>query len=181
MRGMFCPHPRPSCQRRLWMVVLDPCNREFLRTRRRRLLLKGAWHKLQEGEYYRWNYQEDCIQISYSAVARRLWRIRGSFSQEEFAKKIGIPYWTYCRCESGKRMPSVQVLLQIKKHMNVSIDLILSGKERSCDSIPFTEPVLDMIIDHYGSCIVCNVSEKLFWILWIWLQIGWTDANLWLI
>lgn len=93
-------------------------------------------------------------------IGSRLRRLRGDVPQRDFAKELGISYWTYCRCEAGNRAPSVKFLLQIKKQLPVSIDWILTGKETVTDSIPLPDSLRNKIISKYGGCIICSVGNK---------------------
>lgn len=52
-------------------------------------------------------------------------RLRKStgLNQREFAKKFGIPFWTYQNWESGKRNPASYILKMIDKFLELEKDL----------------------------------------------------------
>jgi transcriptional regulator with XRE-family HTH domain len=47
---------------------------------------------------------------------------------KEFSKKTGIPYITLHRYFSGKRKLNVDVLNDMNRYLNISIDWLLTGK-----------------------------------------------------
>jgi len=55
----------------------------------------------------------------------RLKEVRNSFSQNEFAKRLGIPQSSYSRYESGKNEPDYELLVSICRIFNVSSDWLL--------------------------------------------------------
>ena len=67
------------------------------------------------------------------ALGRRLRELRGfDFTQEEFAKELGISQSQLSKYERGVAAPSADVLFFVKKRFRVSIDWLLTGEgERS--------------------------------------------------
>lgn len=57
----------------------------------------------------------------------RLRELRGTLSQEEFSKKIGVSLRAYQRYESGERVPHPHVLSKIAELCDTTIDWILTG------------------------------------------------------
>lgn len=58
-------------------------------------------------------------------------RIRHGYTQEEFARALGVDRSYLSRIESGKKGCSVDLLIQLSELLNVSIDYIVMGKTRS--------------------------------------------------
>lgn len=65
---------------------------------------------------------EETLGYSY-----RLRDLRGTLSQEEFSKKIGVSLRAYQRYESGERVPHPHVLSKIAELCDTTIDWILTG------------------------------------------------------
>lgn len=57
----------------------------------------------------------------------RLRELRGTLSQEEFSKKIGVSLRAYQRYESGERVPHPHVLSKTAELYNTTVDWILTG------------------------------------------------------
>lgn len=55
-------------------------------------------------------------------------RKKNGYTQESFAKEIGISHRTYSGIESGAHGTSIDTLLEISRVLNVSTDCILAGK-----------------------------------------------------
>ncbi|MEK4233251.1 helix-turn-helix transcriptional regulator [Anoxybacillus sp. FSL W8-0703] len=51
--------------------------------------------------------------------------------QEDVAKKIGVGRTTYAMYEQGKREPDYETLLKIANFFGVSIDYLLTGKDKT--------------------------------------------------
>ncbi len=64
----------------------------------------------------------------FAKIGAKLKELRGQLSQEEFAKKIGVPFRTYQRYESGERMPKADVVQRIAQACGVPVDSILAGE-----------------------------------------------------
>jgi len=54
-------------------------------------------------------------------------------SQEEFSKKIGIPFRSYQRYEAGERLPRGRVLSKIAEQTLVTPEWILTGDRKSIE------------------------------------------------
>ncbi len=61
-------------------------------------------------------------------IAARLRELRGDSSQGDFAARIGIPFRTYQRYESGERMPKTDALERIARVTGRSAEWILTGE-----------------------------------------------------
>lgn len=80
-----------------------------------------------------------------SAVGDNLRAIRGSLSQLEFAKFLGIPNQvTYHRYENG-RVPKAHILQQIAERLGIGVDELLSpiSKERAEDIFVYSQSTAD--------------------------------------
>lgn len=64
----------------------------------------------------------------YSEIGDRLKQLRGKLSQQEFAKKIEIPFRTYQRYEAGERVPPSPLISTISEITQTTADWILTGK-----------------------------------------------------
>ena len=62
-------------------------------------------------------------------VARRIREIRGfDLTQTEFARILGISQAQLSKYEKAQSVPTVELLLRLKKFSNRSIDWILTGE-----------------------------------------------------
>jgi len=59
----------------------------------------------------------------------RLLELRGSSTQSEFAKSIGVIQQTYAHWELGVRQPKLQELVRLAQHFGVSTDWLLGLTE----------------------------------------------------
>lgn len=66
-------------------------------------------------------------------------------TQEQLAEKLDISQKHYSEIERGLAGVSVNILIQISKTLNVSIDYLLLGNETITDS----QPELSLILDLY--------------------------------
>jgi transcriptional regulator with XRE-family HTH domain len=61
-------------------------------------------------------------------IGERIKYIRGSLTQPEFGKKLGVGRNNVYTWESNKSMPIAEILLQIYKEYGVNINWLLSGE-----------------------------------------------------
>jgi len=61
---------------------------------------------------------------SYIDVGNRLKELRKNLSQKEFSEKIGVPFRTYQRYESGETLPQEPVLKRVAEICNTTVDAI---------------------------------------------------------
>jgi transcriptional regulator with XRE-family HTH domain len=62
------------------------------------------------------------------SLGRRIRQLRGfDFTQDEFAKKLGISQSQLSKYERGTVAPPADVLIRIKEQLRVSIDWLLTG------------------------------------------------------
>ena len=54
-----------------------------------------------------------------------------NYTQETFSEKIGIALSTYTKIENGFQAPSLNTLIAISKELDISIDFLLFGYEKS--------------------------------------------------
>jgi len=64
-------------------------------------------------------------------IGGRLRQLRGHFSQEAFARRLGLRRPVYRRYEAGERHPPVGLLIKLARHGRTTIDWILTGKEHA--------------------------------------------------
>lgn len=64
----------------------------------------------------------------------RLKELRGSLSQKEMAKIIGIPQQTYAGWELGNRQPKLEIIGKIALQFAVSADWLLGLDDKSTSS-----------------------------------------------
>lgn len=60
------------------------------------------------------------------AVGKQLRKVRGSLSQAEFARLLGIRQQQYSRYESGRRVPPDDVLLRAARYANLDVQRLLA-------------------------------------------------------
>ncbi len=65
----------------------------------------------------------------YLDIGNRLRILRGNKTQSEFAADIGTTLRAYQYYEAGDRVPSIELLTEIAKKYNKSVDWILTGAE----------------------------------------------------
>lgn len=79
---------------------------------------------------------------TFHFIAVRLKQLRGKLSQGEFALKVGVPFRTYQRYESGERMPKSDTLERIAHATGRSSNWILTGADRVGEEpAPYMEDV----------------------------------------
>ena len=59
-------------------------------------------------------------------------RMRIGLTQDEFAEKLNISTSYYARIESGVRMPSLELVIQIVELTDYSLDCLIFGEYRTC-------------------------------------------------
>ncbi len=64
-----------------------------------------------------------------TALQERLkyYREKNNYSQEEIAEKINLTQSAYSNYEKGKRLPSIEILIQLADIYEISLD-ILTGR-----------------------------------------------------
>ena len=62
-------------------------------------------------------------------------RMSRGITQEEFAEEIDVSPSYYQKLERGVRTCSLDILVSIAEHLNVSTDYLLTGKRRSTKEI----------------------------------------------
>jgi len=70
---------------------------------------------------------------NWADIGERLKILRGSKTQTEFATEIGTTLRAYQYYEAGDRVPNIELLTEISKKYNKSVDWILKGTEKSED------------------------------------------------
>jgi transcriptional regulator with XRE-family HTH domain len=68
------------------------------------------------------------VVIDAKEMGARFKQLRGTRSQRDFAKEIGIPFRSYQRYESGERMPPIELIAKIAEIAEVPIDWVATGK-----------------------------------------------------
>ena len=69
--------------------------------------------------------------IKKSGARIRQLRIQGGYTQEKLAGALNIDRSLLSHIEAGKRGCSVDLLIQLSDFFNVSLDLLVLGKEKS--------------------------------------------------
>ena len=64
-----------------------------------------------------------------SLFSDRLRELRGDESQTSFAAQVGLNRIQYCKYESGKNQPSIDILYRICKAHAVSADWLIGLKD----------------------------------------------------
>ncbi|MDR3188532.1 MAG: helix-turn-helix transcriptional regulator [Prevotellaceae bacterium] len=64
------------------------------------------------------------------SINLRIKQLRESekLSKKDFSLKLGVDNSQYSKIESGKLMPTIQLLMEINSSFNASIDWLLTGK-----------------------------------------------------
>lgn len=76
--------------------------------------------------------------FSIHALGKRVAEIRGNLKQKEFAATIGVSRSYVGNIEQGITMPSLEVLINICRQYNVSLDWLVFGtvlQQHKCESI----------------------------------------------
>lgn len=66
------------------------------------------------------------IAVKFAQIIKLL-RKKESLKQVELAEKLGVDRSSISNYETGNRMPTVEFLISISEHFNVSIDFLLKG------------------------------------------------------
>lgn len=103
-----------------------------------------------------------------SEFSERLKELRGTESQSSFAEAIGINRVQYAKYESGKNLPSIDVLANICRAHAVSSDWLLGLPTRSAAPALYapnnTGAIAiggDAIIGESRACAKCPYKKKL--------------------
>ncbi len=62
-------------------------------------------------------------------IAKRVRAIRGTRTQQAYAKAVGLTQYTLCRVERGTFLPRVSTLIAIAREARVSLDWLCTGEE----------------------------------------------------
>ncbi len=70
--------------------------------------------------------------LNWQEIARRLREVRGTATQVDFGKALGVAQNVVSRYERGRVRPPLEYLVAVAKHGKVTLDwLILGGKAPS--------------------------------------------------
>jgi len=69
-------------------------------------------------------------------ILKELRKTKGFYNAKDFCEASGISYNTYQNYETGKRLPTAEILMQIADFYGVTVDYLL-GREKAPD--PFAE------------------------------------------
>jgi len=72
-------------------------------------------------------------------IGQRIKALRGALSQKDFSRKVGVPFRSFQRYESGERVPSVEILKRISDQTGTPLDRLIKGEESSADYKQFAE------------------------------------------
>ena len=100
------------------------------------------------------------------AIGQRIRQLRGNLSQEDFARELGTVRGYIGDIERGRTKPSLELLYSLAVKYGVSIDWIVTGKERTpALSKPFIEdPELETMIDALRGFWRESDEEKRTWL-----------------
>jgi transcriptional regulator with XRE-family HTH domain len=101
-------------------------------------------------------HQKDIIEI-FAEKLKRL-RVQRGFSQKELSKKLDIKNSTFYRYESGRHMPSLEILGDICKKLNVTPNYFL-GYESDTKQLSREEMEMIKILENMGLNILCLVDD----------------------
>jgi len=77
--------------------------------------------------------------IKESGMRLKHLRKKRGYTQESFAKEIGISHRTYSGIESGAHSTSIETLVEIAQVLETSLDYIILGKENNVFPINLSE------------------------------------------
>ena len=77
--------------------------------------------------------------IKESGMRLKDLRKKKGYTQESFAKEIGISHRTYSGIESGAHSTSIETLVEIAQVLEISLDYIILGKENNAFPINLSE------------------------------------------
>lgn len=89
-------------------------------------------------------------------------RKRRDFTAEEFAKKLDVSVEHIRAIESGRRLPSLELCIEIANVLNLSMDSLFSKKIVAATSIIINDITRNMVgLSHDDMCIVESVCTPL--------------------
>lgn len=68
-------------------------------------------------------------------LAKRLRELRGQKTQDEVAQDVGITRARYSHYENSRNEPDVYTLQKLADYFNVSVDYLLTGRERNVQTV----------------------------------------------
>lgn len=71
------------------------------------------------------------MKIDIFARNLRLLRLSKKYTQEEMGIKLNIQRQTYCNYENGRRMPNLEILMEISSILDVTLDMLVSDTNSS--------------------------------------------------
>jgi transcriptional regulator with XRE-family HTH domain len=101
-------------------------------------------------------HQKDIIEI-FAEKLKRL-RVQRGFSQKELSKKLDIKNSTFYRYESGRHMPSLEILGDICKKLDVTPNYFL-GYESDTKQLSHEEMEMIKTLENMGLNILCLVDD----------------------
>lgn len=84
-------------------------------------------------------------------------RVENSLTQTELANKIGLTYIQVGRYETGKSMPSSEVLQKLAKLFDTTSDFLMNGLEDDIASIQLTDKEL---LKQFRAVELLSVEDK---------------------
>lgn len=79
--------------------------------------------------------KEEKMNLDAKAISQRIKQFRkdNGLTQQQFADKIGISMNFLSKIESGMKIPSIDVFVEIAVQFEVSLDWVIMGKEHKLD------------------------------------------------
>lgn len=86
------------------------------------------------------------------------------YTQEQFSEIINISFSSYTKIENAFQKPSLDTLIKIATHLDVSLDFLVFGKLDNNNNLSDTQ-ILENILNNINSSDLKNVTTLLNQIL----------------
>jgi transcriptional regulator with XRE-family HTH domain len=113
------------------------------------------------------NNMREMTEQSRRHLARQIKSLRGRLSQEEFAKKLGMPRTTLSRLENARRACiSLRTLLRIAAKLDISLVVYFDDRKKfALESAPLRHPLgrprHDVVARMLPSTVITHKSRTL--------------------
>jgi len=97
---------------------------------------------------------------NYEEIGNRIRNVRAHFSQEEFARRLGISLSAYRNYEYGERTPPGDVLVKLSSLFDVPADWILKGKQEPGRSLVTDPDDIGELEELEGKAAKTSADEK---------------------
>lgn len=79
--------------------------------------------------------EETGDRLKIEAIGKRLRTVRGNLSQKSFGEAVGISRSYVSDVENGRVKPSLEYLVAVAEHYDVSLDWVLLGRETAGSNV----------------------------------------------